>query len=118
MGRKKKPVCNRDCFNCIYEDCIDGSMTHRDYQEQAAIEKELLFPKTAAEKKVAATQKAYREANREKVAEYHKAYYEANREKVAATQKAYYEANREKLAKKRKKKREQKRNEQEMLRCV
>ena len=64
--RAKGPVCNRDCFNCIYEDCIDGSMTHRDYQEQAAIEKELLFPKTAAEKKVAEYQKAYREANREK----------------------------------------------------
>ena len=86
--RAKGPVCNRDCFNCIYEDCIDGSMTHRDYQEQAAIEKELLFPKTAAEKKVAEYQKAYREANREKLAEYQKAYREANREKAIARKKA------------------------------
>ena len=47
-------------------------------------------------RKVAAQQKAYREANREKVAAQQKAYYEANREKVAEYHKAYYEANREK----------------------
>ena len=52
----------------------------------------------ANREKVAASQKAYYEANREKVAEYQKAYREANREKVAAQQKAYYEANREKVA--------------------
>ena len=49
-------------------------------------------------RKVAAQQKAYREANREKVAAQKKAYREANREKVAAQKKAYYEANREKVA--------------------
>ena len=52
----------------------------------------------ANREKVAAWQKAYREANREKVAAQKKAYYEANREKVAAQKKAYYEANREKVA--------------------
>ena len=57
-----------------------------------------LDQKDFAAQKVAAQQKAYREANREKVAEYQKAYREANREKVAAQQKAYYEANREKVA--------------------
>ena len=49
-------------------------------------------------RKAAASQKAYREANREKVAATQKAWYEANREKVAATQKAYREASREKVA--------------------
>ena len=57
-----------------------------------------LDQKDFAAQKVAAQQKAYREANREKVAEYQKAYREANREKLAAQKKAYYEANREKLA--------------------
>ena len=47
---------------------------------------------------MAATQKAWYEANREKVAATKKAWYEANREKVAATKKAYREANREKVA--------------------
>ena len=91
-----KPVCNRDCFNCIYEDCIDDSMIHEDYVKQSEIEKELLFPKTQKDKKIAAGKKAYREANREKIAAGQKAYYEANREKIAAGKKAYYEANREK----------------------
>ena len=76
-----KPVCNRDCFNCIYEDCIDDSMIHEDYVKQSEIEKELLFPKTQKDKKIAAGKKAYREANREKIAAGQKAYYEANREK-------------------------------------
>jgi hypothetical protein len=47
-------------------------------------------------RKIAACQKAYREANREKNAAYQKAYREANREKIAESKKAYYEANREK----------------------
>lgn len=41
-----------------------------------------LDQKDFAAQKIAAQQKAYREANREKVAEYQKAYYEANREKI------------------------------------
>ena len=41
-----------------------------------------LDQKDFAAQKVAAQQKAYREANREKIAEYQKAYYEANREKI------------------------------------
>ena len=41
-----------------------------------------LDQKDFAAQKVAAQQKAYREANREKVAEYKKAWYEANREKI------------------------------------
>ena len=47
-------------------------------------------------RRVAAQQKAYREANKDKVAAQQKAYREANKDKVAAQQKAYREANREK----------------------
>ena len=48
------------------------------------------------QRKIAAYQAAYREANREKIAAYHAAYREANREKIAAQKAAYREANREK----------------------
>ena len=41
-----------------------------------------LDQKDFAAQKVAAQQKAYREANRDKLAEYQKAYREANREKI------------------------------------
>lgn len=84
MGRKQKEsVCDRDCLNCVYPDCIlDEGPNAAEYREMAQIEKDLF--RTDEQKKVAASQKAYREANREKVAASKKAYYEANREKVAA----------------------------------
>ena len=96
MMKGKQPVCDRDCFHCKFEDCVEDGMIHEDYVQQSEIEKELLFPKSAAQKKIAAGQKAYYEANREKIAAGQKAYREANREKIAAGKKAYYEANREK----------------------
>ena len=84
--------CNRDCFNCVFEDCIEDELTLEDYKQEAELDKEILFPKTAKQKKIAAGQKAYREANREKIAAGQKAYYEANREKIAAGKKARREA--------------------------
>ena len=60
----------------------------REYDKRAKYE-----AMTGDKQKIAAQQKAYREANREKVAAQKKAWYEANREKVAAQQKAYREAN-------------------------
>jgi hypothetical protein len=49
-------------------------------------------------KKVAACNRAYRQANQEKLAEQQRAYYQANREKVAERKRTYYQANQEKLA--------------------
>ena len=74
-------------------------LTQEDLDRSRELDLEAKFQALPEEKqKVAAQQKAYREANREKAAEYQKAYREANREKVAEYQKAYREANREKLA--------------------
>lgn len=73
-------------------------LTQEDLDRSRELDREAKFRALPMGKqKVAAQQKAYREANREKVAEYQKAYYEANREKVAAQRKAYREANREQL---------------------
>ena len=84
-------VCDHDCFNCPYpdvpEECLSRSLTYDEYRELAWIEAEIINPKTAAQKKAAAQQKAWYEANREKVAARKKAYREANRERVAAQQK-------------------------------
>lgn len=65
MGRKRKePVCDRDCLNCIHPDCIlDEGPDAAEYRQMAEMEKELF--RTDEQKKVAAQQKAYREANRE-----------------------------------------------------
>ena len=91
-------ICNKDCLHCPYPDCINDDLDYEDYKAAAELEREIILPRTAKQRKVATYQKAYREANREKVAARKKAYYEANREKLATYQKAYREANREKVA--------------------
>ena len=58
--------------------------------------------KSEKERKVAAQNKAYREANKDRISEYQKAYYEANKDRIAEYQKAYYEANKDKVAARRK----------------
>ena len=103
-------ICDKDCLHCKYPDCINDALDCADYQELDWLEKEVILPKTEAQRKVAAQKKAYYEANREKVAAQQKAYREANREKVAAQKKAYYEANREKVAARNKAYREENRD--------
>ena len=105
------PICNRDCFHCPYEDCINDEMRLEDYQEGKELELisgakgyNTSESHRAAQKKYyeenrekeAAYQKQYREENKEKVAAYRKKYYEENKEKVAAYSKKYYEENKEK----------------------
>ena len=77
----------------------EAPLTLQDYRQSAELDREVLLDrKDNAHRRVAAQQKAYREANRERVAAQKKAYREANRERVAAQQKAYREANRERVA--------------------
>ena len=112
------PICNRDCFHCPYEDCINDELLLEDYQVEKEIDllsgaRGYKTPKAirAAQKqyreenkeKVAARNKKYREENKEKVAAYSKQYREENKEKVAAYKKQYREENKEKVAAYRKK---------------
>ena len=94
--------CNHNCLECPYPDvpdeCLEAALTWDEWQELDAIDKDIINPKTAKQKKVAAWQKAYREANKDKIAAWQKAYREANKDKIAAWQKAYYEANKDKIA--------------------
>ena len=92
--------CNRDCFNCPYEDCIleESDITLAERVALQEMERDFVLPKSRKEKEIAAYKKAYYEANREEIAARQKAYREANREEIAAYQKAYREANREKIA--------------------
>ena len=63
------------------------------------------------QRRKAAYQREYREANREKVAAYQREYRKANREKAAAYQREYYEANREKVAARQREYRKRKKEE-------
>ena len=82
-------VCNKDCFNCPHPDCICDDLDAEDYRKAKEIDK-LLHPQTKHQKKVAAKQRAYREANRDKLAAQRRAYYEANRDKCNAYMRNYY----------------------------
>ena len=84
--------CNHNCLECPYpdvpEECLEAALTWDEYKELDVIDKDIINPKTAKQKAVAARQKAYREANKDKVAARRKAWYEANKDKVAARQKS------------------------------
>lgn len=74
-------VCSEDCFHCPYPDCVRDDLTAATYADLALIEKTIINPPTAKQRKLATRQRAYREANKEKVAARHRAYREANRRK-------------------------------------
>lgn len=64
--------CNHNCLECPYPDvpdeCLEAALTWDEWQELDAIDKDIINPKTAKQKKVAAWQKAYYEANKDKIA--------------------------------------------------
>lgn len=67
MGSAKRmPACDKDCFNCKFQDCIYDGLDAADCAESSTRDKELT--RTSAQKKVAAQRRAYREANKDKVA--------------------------------------------------
>ena len=57
-------ICDRDCFNCRFDDCICDEMTADDWKEARSVD-DFIKPKTEKEKSIAAYQKRYREENRE-----------------------------------------------------
>ena len=94
--------CNHNCLECPYpdvpEECLEAALTWDEYKELDVIDKDIINPKTAKQKAVAARRKAWYEANKDKVAARQKAWYEANKDRVAARKKAWYEANKDKVA--------------------
>ena len=62
------PVCDKDCLHCTQADCINDTMDYADYQASDRLEREIILPRTAKQRRLAARQKAYREANRDRLA--------------------------------------------------
>lgn len=89
-------ICDRDCYNCHFDDCICDAMTADDWKAARGID-DFIHTKTEKEKSIAAYKKQYYEENRETIAAKQKQYYEENRESIAAKQKKYREENRESL---------------------
>ena len=85
---KKEKVCDRNCFECRFADCILDELDYEDYVEMAERDREMRFAEAPEKKKVAAQQKAYYEANREKVAAQKKALFLYSRKEHGYTQAA------------------------------
>lgn len=84
--------CNHNCLECPYPDvpdeCLEAALTWDEWQELDVIDKDIINPKTAKQKAVAARRKAYYAANKDKIAAQKKAYRAANKDKIAARQKS------------------------------
>lgn len=65
MPRKKQqePVCDKDCLNCKYPDCVYDRLDADDYREQDKRDRYLTI--TPEQEKVAAQKRAYREAKKQ-----------------------------------------------------
>lgn len=59
-----RQICDRDCFNCRFDDCICDEMTADDWKAARGID-DFIHTKTAKEKSIAAYKKQYYEENRE-----------------------------------------------------
>lgn len=93
-------ICDRDCFNCRYDDCIlpEEKISIDEIKEIDRREKNPKF-RTPKEKERFERQRKYfqkyRLANLGKFREYHKAYRSKNKEKLKEYKRQYYLKNKE-----------------------
>ena len=70
---KKKSRCDRDCFNCIYDDCIEDKVKL-----------------SSANKDRTEYFKEYYQKNKERRQQYFKEYYQENKERIKANHNKRY----------------------------
>ncbi len=87
-------ICNKDCENCPFDDCINDNMDAQDYRESAQRDK--LCMTDRQKKKKAQNRRDYLKKREEKLA-YSRAYYRAHKKEFAAYQKAYRAEHRERI---------------------
>lgn len=81
-----KEICDRDCFNCKFEDCINDRMEIEDYIEGDKIDKDIIRERSQKKKRKLSPmaikrKKEYHSENRDNPSSYAKAYYDLNRER-------------------------------------
>ena len=98
-------MCNHDCFNCPYPDCVVDEMTEAELLESSKRDAELRIAGKKTPQAVLDASRRWREANKERFKESQRRYRERNKEKLLAYKREYYRKNRDViLAKQRKKK--------------
>lgn len=96
--------CNGDCFNCVFDDCVNdedlpreiqkGTYYERHRAERQAYQREYARKKYGCKPKVEKPKKTEEEIKEYK-RQVAKAYYQANREKCIAENRKYYKEHRE-----------------------
>lgn len=72
--------CNRDCFNCVYDDCIQETISKKEFDAQQEMDFEIKKSKHSTEEQKAKSHQYYLE-HREKCLEKNKRYYREHKEK-------------------------------------
>ncbi len=113
-----KAVCDMNCFNCKYEDCVNDKLEFDDYVLSNSIDKDIIIQRNEKitrkmSKYALQRKKEYKTENRQKEMAYAQAYYTLNRERFkkyrlenrerkSAYDRAYFEKNRENIIEKNK----------------
>lgn len=99
-------LCNRDCFNCVHDDCVLDEVS--DAESLAADRRDAEARRENAKSdyykayyranapRLREKSRAKYKANKERALEYQREYRKTHRERVNARERAYREANREK----------------------
>lgn len=86
-------MCNKDCFNCIYSDCINDRLDAEDFKRDSS--DDLL----SHEKKLAKARNArYRENHQEELKRKSIAWNNANKERVLDTTKKWQQENKARIS--------------------
>lgn len=97
-------ICNKDCENCVFDDCINDEMDADDYREAERRDKLCAGKSTASKKGRAhylkyrdqylARSRKYYQAHKAEAIQYQKKYYAENRGRVNALKREHAKRNR------------------------
>lgn len=104
-----EPVCDKNCFQCSYDDCIYDGLDQEDYQEEKQIDISLGLTKNKKSEAALKANRRYYQKNKEKILTRQKQYWTKNKSKIAEQQHRYYQDNKEKILARNKRYREKNR---------
>lgn len=92
-------ICDMDCFNCKFEDCINDELEYEDYVRADKLSEEIKKERLIGEARdrIQAYCKTYQEVVRGKKRAYGKMYQEVNWDRIRIYKKKHYKENRDKL---------------------
>lgn len=87
-------ICDKDCFNCPYDDCICNEFSEEDLEKINALVEILTLPEKPP---VSEKKRTYYERHKEERKAYQRDYYAKHKQEHAIRRRAYYERNRQKI---------------------